>query len=120
MLLSLLPNLIFILTDDLGYYSPGFVNPKMITPNIDYLASQGMFLTEHYTYMFCSPSRGALLTGRYPFKLSATRTNFQPLSVEDGIDLSFEYLPQKLEQLNYKSHHIGKWYLITSICSKLR
>ena len=104
------PNIVFILTDDLGYHSPGFKNPDLITPTIDTLARNGLVLEEHYTYQFCSPTRGSLMTGRFPYKLSATRTNLSPEEL-DGIDLRFDMLPIKLNQIGYTSHHVGKWHM---------
>ena len=104
------PNVVFILTDDLGYYSPGFQNLELITPALDKLVQSGLFLKEHYTYQFCAPARGALMTGRFPFKLSATRTNFETDEL-DGIDLRFDMLPVKLSKVGYASHHVGKWHM---------
>jgi arylsulfatase B len=109
-LLAVKPNVVFILTDDLGYYAPGYNNPDLITPTLDNLASTGVTLTHHYTYMFCAPSRGAFLTGRFPYKLSATRCNFIPPTIQDGIDLNFTMLPKKLQEGGYISHHVGKWH----------
>ena len=63
------PNIILMLSDDMGYGQPGFTggNPEL-TPNIDRLASQGLQLTQFYTHSVCAPTRGALLTGRYAFR----------------------------------------------------
>lgn len=63
------PNhIVFVLSDDLGYYAPGYINPILQTPTLDALASNGTVLSSFYTYMFCSPSRASFLTGRYPYK----------------------------------------------------
>ena len=63
------PNIVLILSDDMGYAQPGFTGGSgELTPNIDQLASQGVSLTQFYTHSVCAPTRGALLTGRYAFR----------------------------------------------------
>src|SRR5690606_23517776 len=60
------PNIIFILVDDMGYYSLGAFGQRLIkTPNLDRLAANGMKLTNFYSNHICSPSRGSLLTGMH-------------------------------------------------------
>ncbi|MHC4605122.1 MAG: twin-arginine translocation signal domain-containing protein, partial [Planctomycetota bacterium] len=58
------PNIVFILSDDMGWAEPGFNggNPEL-TGNIDLLASDGIKLTQFYTHSVCAPTRGAFLTG---------------------------------------------------------
>ena len=63
------PNIIFILSDDMGWAQPGFNGGNAeLTPNLDTLASEGLQLTAHYTHSVCAPTRGAFLTGRYSFR----------------------------------------------------
>ena len=63
------PNIVFMMSDDMGWAEPGFNGgDKALTPNIDKLASEGMRLTQYYTHSVCAPSRGALMTGRYAFR----------------------------------------------------
>ena len=62
------PNIVVILADDLGYGDVSYnrVNPDFLTPNIDSLTINGIQFSNGYvTHPFCSPSRAALLTGRY-------------------------------------------------------
>ena len=66
---SVLPkHIVFVLSDDLGWNAPSFMNPDLVTPSLDQLAKNGTILSSFYTYMFCSPSRASFLTGRYPYK----------------------------------------------------
>ncbi|MCY3776394.1 MAG: sulfatase-like hydrolase/transferase [Candidatus Aminicenantes bacterium] len=72
------PNVVLIFADDLGYGDIGSFNPEcpFRTPNLDRMASQGARLTSFYVPLpYCAPSRGTLLTGRYPFRHGVV---FQP------------------------------------------
>jgi arylsulfatase A-like enzyme len=63
------PNIVFILSDDMGWNQPGFNGGnKKLTPNIDKLAAESTKLTQFYTHSVCAPTRGAFLTGRYAFR----------------------------------------------------
>jgi len=60
------PNIVYFLVDDLGYADVGFMGSKEVrTPNIDRLAKDGVVLKSFYVQPVCSPTRAALLTGRY-------------------------------------------------------
>src|ERR1043165_7180041 len=69
------PNIVFILADDLGYMDIGAYNPKAFyeTPHIDALAARGMKFTQGYAACpVCSPTRGSILTGKYPPRFGVT------------------------------------------------
>ena len=73
---SALPNIVYILADDLGYGDVSIYNPqaKVKTPNIDRLARQGMrFTNAHSTSSVCTPTRYSILTGRYPWRSRLVR-----------------------------------------------
>ena len=62
------PHVLFIVGDDVGYADIGHFNDKKtITPTLDGLLTDGVMLTDYYTFKICSPSRAAMLTGRYPW-----------------------------------------------------
>lgn len=63
------PNILFVLADDFGWSDVGFHGSKIQTPNIDILASEGVILDNYYVQPICSPTRGSLLSGRYPIHL---------------------------------------------------
>ena len=76
------PNFVFILVDDLGWMDTGCYGSRFYeTPNIDRLAAQGMRFTNGYAACaVCSPTRAAVMTGRYPARLGVTdwiRSRFQ-------------------------------------------
>lgn len=104
------PNIVFLLIDDIGRYDVGYNNPTVLTPNMNELAANGIILDQHYTYQVCSPTRTALLTGRWPFKAAGTKNNLQPTDI-DGVNLGFTFLPERLKEAGYATHHVGKWHL---------
>lgn len=56
------PHLVMALTDDLGWNYPGYHNPEVITPTLDKLAKEGIRLESHYTYKYCAPTRGCVVS----------------------------------------------------------
>ena len=60
------PHILFILADDLGWSDVGFHGSVIKTPNIDKLAREGVVLDNYYVQPLCTPTRSALMTGRYP------------------------------------------------------
>ena len=62
------PNIIYFLADDLGWSDVGWHGGTIATPNLDRLAAAGARLEQFYVLPVCSPTRAALLTGRYPIR----------------------------------------------------
>lgn len=104
------PNIVFFLIDDLGYSDCGFNGGKEIkTPNIDKLAFEGTVLEAHYVQPVCSPTRAALMTGRY-----ATRTGVYTIVTPHskwGLPLSERTLANALKDAGYETAITGKWHL---------
>lgn len=97
--------------DDYGHAFAPNNRPDVHMPNLNSLASTGLVVSDFYTYQFCSPSRAAFLTGRYPWRQTSARNNYMPASSPDGIDLAFNMVPARLASKGYVSYHVGKWYI---------
>ena len=106
-----LPNIIFILTDDLGYGDLGIYGADDIeTPHIDKLARQGAQLTSYYVSQpVCSASRASILTGCYANRVGIHQA-LGPNS-EIGINPREELLPELLKEQGYTTAIFGKWHL---------
>jgi arylsulfatase A-like enzyme len=90
------PNIVHIVADDLGWKDVGFNGATDIkTPNLDKLAGEGVKFTQFYVQPMCTPTRAALMTGRYPY----------------GLDTSEWLMPQCLKEAGYNTAIIGKWHL---------
>lgn len=105
------PNIIHIVADDLGWKDVGFNGCTDIkTPNLDALARGGAKFTQFYVQPMCTPTRAALLTGRYPFRYGL-QTAVIPSVSAYGLDTNEWLMPQCLKEAGYKTAIIGKWHL---------
>jgi arylsulfatase A-like enzyme len=105
------PNIVYIVADDLGWKDVGFNGCTDIkTPNLDKLAAEGAKLTQFYVQPMCTPTRAALMTGRYPFRYGL-QTAVIPSVSAYGLDTTEWLMPQCLKEAGYTTAIIGKWHL---------
>jgi arylsulfatase A-like enzyme len=105
------PNVVFILADDLGREDCGFMGGREIkTPHLDKLAAAGTRLDAFYVQPVCSPTRAALLTGRYPMRHGLQVGVVRPWA-QYGLPLNERTLPQALKEAGYATAIAGKWHL---------
>lgn len=72
------PHVVFILADDLGWDDVGWANKKVETPVLDKLRENSIELDQYYVQQVCTPSRAALMTGRYPMRYGLQRGVIRP------------------------------------------
>lgn len=105
------PNILHIVADDLGWKDVGFNGCADIqTPNLDALAAGGAKFTQFYVQPMCTPTRAALMTGRYPFRYGL-QTIVIPGPAGYGLDTDEFLMPQCLKAAGYTTAIIGKWHL---------
>ncbi len=109
------PNIVIIFADDLGWGDLGcYGHPNIRTPHLDRMAAEGMRFTEFYSAAeVCTPSRAALLTGRYPIRSGMCHDQFRVLRSRSLGQLpdSEITLAEALKSRGYATGCIGKWHL---------
>lgn len=108
------PNILVIVSDDQGYSDAGFNGCKDIpTPHLDALAKSGLRCTSGYvTHPFCSPTRAALMTGRYQQRFGhENNPAYKPQDASEGLPLTEKLLPSYLVTAGVKTGWVGKWHL---------
>jgi arylsulfatase A-like enzyme len=105
------PNILFIIADDMGYADVGFNGGTEIkTPHLDSIAAAGARLEQFYVQPVCSPTRAALMTGRYPMRYGLQTGVVRPYA-QYGLSLEERMLPAALKEAGYVTAIVGKWHL---------
>jgi arylsulfatase A len=106
------PNIVILFADDLGYGDLGvYGHPSSTTPNLDKLAMEGLRFTDFYaTSPVCSPSRAALLTGRYQIRSGVYPYVFFP-GMNGGLPHDETTIAEYLKGAGYSTGMVGKWHL---------
>ncbi len=109
------PNIVIILADDLGWGDLGcYGHPSIRTPNLDRMAAEGMRFTDFYSAgEVCTPSRAALLTGRYPIRSGMCHDRYRVLRRDSagGLPATEITIAQAVKTRGYATACIGKWHL---------
>lgn len=102
------PNIVFIMTDDQGYWDTGATgNPHIDTPHMDSIAEQGARLDRYYAAPVCAPTRAGLMTGRYYLRTGLYNTRFGG----DSLGLDEVTVAELLGRAGYRTGLFGKWHL---------
>lgn len=107
------PNILLILSDDLGFSDLGCYGGEIQTPHLDSIAEGGLKFTQFYNTARCWPTRGALLTGFYAQQIRRDSVPGVPSGGGNrGIRPHWAVLlPRLLEPVGYRSYHTGKWHI---------
>lgn len=98
------PNILVIMSDDMGFSDPGFQGSEIDTPNLDRLAKNGLVFTNFYNCARCGPSRASLSTGLYSHQVGC----YELEPVEPGNNV---YISELLRDHGYRTYMSGKWHL---------
>ncbi|MCB9030123.1 MAG: arylsulfatase [Deltaproteobacteria bacterium] len=104
------PNIVLIIADDLGYADVSYNGGDIQTPNIDFLAQNGIELENFYVEPVCTQTRAALLSGRYPFRYDLDFRVIKP-DTDAALPVDELIFPEALKAIGYYTALIGKWHL---------
>src|SRR5687767_2261873 len=115
------PNIVVILTDDMGFSDLGCYGGEIATPNLDALAAGGVRFTQFYNTARCCPSRAALLTGLYPHQAGVghmvdayaakQRERLKSPAYTDRLSTHVPTIAELLRIVGYRTLMVGKWHL---------
>ena len=101
------PNIILFVIDDLGWNDTSYQGADYTTPTLDRLTNEGIRLKQYYVHRVCTPSRAALLAGKYAYHLGLDAnviTNGHPF----GLNLTETLISQHLKKGGYSTHAVGE------------
>jgi arylsulfatase A-like enzyme len=102
------PNIVLLVADDLGWNDIGYHNNQIKSPNLDKLAATGVELDQHYVQPQCTPTRVALMTGRYPSRFGSHCTQ---ASNKHSFPFETLTIASMLKKLGYTTGLFGKWHM---------
>ena len=104
------PNILMFVIDDLGWNDTGYRGSDIPMPTIDKFANEGIRLQQYYVQRVCSPTRSAIMAGRYPYHMGLAR-----VVISDGqpyeMPLNQTTIANELKKGGYATHCVGKWDL---------
>jgi arylsulfatase len=107
------PNIVVILTDDMGYSDLGCYGGEIATPNLDALAKNGLRFTQFYNTARCCPTRASLLTGLYPHQAGIghmMEDKGRP-GYTGNLNTSCRTVAEVLKPVGYRNYAVGKWHV---------
>ena len=104
------PHIVMILADDLGWNDVGWHGSEIKTPNMDELVQKGLQFTEFHAHSVCTPSRAALLTGRYAFH-TGLQHGYIPPGGGFALPRELPLIAEHLRKVGYSTYMVGKWHL---------
>jgi arylsulfatase len=115
------PNIIVILTDDMGFSDIGCYGSEINTPNIDRLANNGVRFSHFYNTARCSPSRASLLTGLYPHQAGMghlSTENFTEPGYVDDLSKNAVTMAEVFKSAGYSTYMTGKWHIAKNLVNQ--
>ncbi|XP_077983191.1 arylsulfatase B-like, partial [Glandiceps talaboti] len=104
------PHIIYMLSDDQGWNDISWHDDRVLTPNLEELANNGVKFGNLYTMSVCSPTRAALMTGRYSSNIGAQHFIYWMMRPH-GVPTYYELFPKRLQDAGYTTYGVGKWHL---------
>ncbi|KAL5254932.1 hypothetical protein ACHWQZ_G014397 [Mnemiopsis leidyi] len=104
------PNIVMMVADDLGWADMPWHDALTIAPTLTSLANSGIILDRHYVQPICSPTRSALMTGKYPSRLGL---NHDTINAGEpyGLMVNETIISNFMSEMGYSTHGVGKWHL---------